>query len=1077
MPRAGRTIRVYPDAERVEQALVDAAVANAGFVDASAFFSFAQLVQACEGGRHLGRRPASPLTARVVLWAAAHKLPPGPFRGFVNEPAFARAALELIFDLKAASCGVEELAQAVKKFPEARRERGELLAGLYGAYEKQMAKLTLADREDVLSAAEAVLISHGLPKKLVGATALEMNDVYDFSPRRLQFVLALAAQCQKAKVDFRLELPAAGTAAIDAAVHAVAREFEKRWKDLEVDLVYRDLSLEDRPLARLGRSLFSDGGEAQTAPELSSFSAATPRDEARHIARRIRRLVDEGTPPEQIAVAYRDLSEEAELLGEALDEVGLLARIRLGAPLASTSVGRLALELPLLVDDAFPVEQVVRFLESRYTPEISRGMPDSPAALLSLASVRDDRIGAVGERGAYEVRLEGLASRLEQSGRAEKARAVKKVLDGAQKLLQLGRKLPVEAKASKLLDTWWGCVEGLGLFEAVRKGEPRAAEGTALGKAVIRALARDQAASEALRELTAELDGALRQSGAGGQSMARRAFARWLADAAADFNLLPKGPRAGAVRVLDVRELVGARFAHVFVAGLVDGRFPGRAHPHALFTEEDRARTNAALGREVFRLSTNEGTRLPWRLAEDRLLLHQALAAATKTATLSFARRGVSGQEQLASPFLDELARVASLCVEPVPERPVALLEEVTFENELRERVSLEAFGRIELRTSEPDPARALLAQRFAAEEWFRAAGSLAAIEEERLRFFSNPSQPPLSFSGRVDDASLVEVLRQVFDFGPQRPVSATQLARFGNCAFQGFLAHALGLEEPELPGEEMGPRERGSYWHKVLELLFPRLRDEGLLRRPVQDVPDALLDDVLAAASAELERRGHVGHPALWRIGRERARSMVQRVLAAEGQGLPFEGHVPKHTELVFGRSGAAPGWEEVVLPAAEADEVPVHVAGSIDRLDMASADVGVVDYKAGRSKAPTKHYEELLSVEFQLPLYLYAAKSSGNAKALRAAWLSLRDGETVDFGAVLDKAGQSLEELLAIGIEARRVLQREGKKNLANAVHGLAKGLRAGNFPARPEDCDRCSFRAVCRITERRFQERHGD
>ena len=84
-----RAIRIFPDADRVEAALVEAASTGGGFVDASGYLSFTQLVERCDPARELGRQPATPLTARVVLWSAARQLPAGPFKAFVHEPAFA----------------------------------------------------------------------------------------------------------------------------------------------------------------------------------------------------------------------------------------------------------------------------------------------------------------------------------------------------------------------------------------------------------------------------------------------------------------------------------------------------------------------------------------------------------------------------------------------------------------------------------------------------------------------------------------------------------------------------------------------------------------------------------------------------------------------------------------------------------------------------------------------------------------------------------------------------------------------------------------------------------------------------
>ncbi len=1085
MSSVRRVLRVLPDGERVEEALVAAAGAS-GFADASGSCSFAQFISRFEGARLLDRRRASPLTSRVVMWSAARKLGSGPFGHYVHEPAFARAALELVFDLKAG--GVEPYAflAAVEDVTASRLDRARYLARLYSAYDEAMGVLRLADREDEVRGAVEVLRLRGLPAGLRGFEAIELDALYDFTPLRTELLLALAAACEKAEVQLRLRVPAAGSPYVDAAVDPVLAVLERRGQELtRFEVEKTDLLLEGRPLAPLARTLFSPEARPLSSPvpagALALHSAASARSEAALLARRVRALIDQGVPPEEIAIAYRDLGEEAEWLAEALEALGVPSRMRRGAPLTSTAAGRVALELPLVVDDGFPADGVGRLLSSRYAPELSRGAPDAPGAWLKLASLRDDRLGARDGRGAYDVRLSALAARLEGRGAKVGAGSVRAVHKRALRLIAIGSQLPPEARAFDLLERWWRCLLQLRLPDAVRQKEQLPLPGgggdleaSSFGRAILRALARDQAASEALLALVSELNGALKLSGAGAQRMKRPTFHRWLLDAAADFNLAPKGTRGGAVRILDLRDLVGRTFQHVLVGGLVEGRFPGRARGQPLFPDEDRVAINRHLKRDAFRLSTGElDGRTPWRLAEDRLLLYLALTSATETATMSFARAGSRGQEQLPSPFVEELRRLTGVGLTAQPLRPVPLLDEVATEAQLRERAALEALARPELRIAEPDPARGALRARLAEEPWFAAARASSEVEEERLRYFSNAQLKPGAFTGGAWTPELAAELARLFAFGRERPVSASTLARFGNCGYQGFLTYVLRLEEPEEPGEEMDARGNGSFWHKVMEELYPRLAQAGLLRRRMEEIPDALLDEALAGAAVAAERSAHVGHPALWRLTRDRARSMVRRILATEHRGLPFRAHEPAYTELRFGRDGSPEGWREVALPPANPGEAPIHLEGTIDRLDVSGPSAGVVDYKSSTLPSGPKLIEALLTTEFQLPLYLYAAKVAGRA-ASSAAWLSLRDGEPRYLDALLhEHHGQTLAELLDTGPDQRLRLSERGGKNLANAVHGLAHTLRQGQFAARPQDCRYCSFGAVCRISERRLDE----
>ncbi len=1074
MSARAKTLHVLPDAERVEEALVAAAQVSR-FVDASEYLTFANLVDWFEGAKQLGRRASSPLTSRIVLQGAARELGPSPYGRFVDEPAFARSALDFILELKAGRMTPAEFSAAVDSLQASRALRARYLARLYSAYEDRMAALKLADREDLLRGAIQYLERRGLPPK-IQSSAIEIAHLYDFPQLRIDFLLALATECDRLGISFRMQVPGAGSTFVDAVVDPLLAAFERRGQSFRhVELEKADLYAE-RPLGCLAPSLFSpDEAHVETdlRPRLELFSAATVRDEARHLACRAREFVQQGTPPDRIAIAFREIDEEAEWVAEALNEVGLQARVRRGAPLGSTAAGRLALELPLLVDEGFPAGRVARLISSRYAPALSEGAPESPERWLNLAAVRDNVVGAEGRRGAYEVRLSALAKRLDSKSTSKPHPALL-LLERCRKLLELSKHIPEQGRCVELLRRWWMFLGELRFTEATRRKEQRADEETGLGQAVLKALARDQAAADALQTLVSELEGALKLAGAGSVSVHRRTFHRMLLDAAADFNLLPRGPRGAEVQVLDVRELPGRRFAKVLIGGMVDGRFPLRRAPSSLFLDEDRSAVNRSAGRAVFRLTAGEGdAAVPWRLGEDRLLLYLALCSSDEQVILSYARQSTEGQEQIASPFLEELQRLTGCERLQIAGQPAPLLENIASEAKLRERVAIELLSRPELRASEPDPDRALLRTRFENEGWLAQARELGHVEEERLRFFSNPGAPPGPYTGGTSEPELRAHLAQLLRFGPDRPLSASTLRRFGECSFRGFLALAIGLEEPERPDEEMDPRGQGSFWHRVLEELFTRLKTAGLIGRSVEEVPEKLIDDALETAASAAEEGSHVGHPLLWKLDRLRARAMVVRLLRTEHRGLPFEQLSPASAELVFGREGAEPRWREVPLPDLQGGP-PVFVGGKIDRLDSSLGRLGVIDYKSGLISTAKRLVEDLLTTEFQLPLYLHAVRSVANPPSLDAALLSLRNGKLTTLEAALRDYGDvRIDELISTDAQTRKELAASGRLNLGNAVHDLLGQLRAGQFAIRPRDCSFCSFQPVCRITERRFGE----
>src|SRR5512140_2481058 len=524
---AGR-LEVHPDAEAVEDALVEAAREGRGFADGRRFITLGQLVDHLSADRLQGRRPCSPAEGRVLLWGCARQLGTGPFGAFAEEPAFARFAWEILSQLKGAGVTPSEAEAAVDALPPARRLRAKYLARLFAAYEKRLALARLVDREDRIRAAIPRLESGERPRLFDRLGEIEVAGLVDFPPARLELVIALARRCERDRIHFRLEVPAAGAPEVDAAVDPVFAALERLG---EVELVEAQKAVPEHslPLAALGRALFSStassGAGAEAAPALEMWSAASPRDEVRGIASRIARWISSGVPPDQIAVVWRELDEDALALEEELETLGVPARIRRGASIASSAAGRLALSLPLLVEDGYPARDVARILASPYAPSLSEGCPDRPAALLALAAVRDDRLGASGGKGAYAVRLGQLAARL--ADRDPRTAAEARALGGAcRRLFDACASIPSEGTAAELVAGWWTALERLGWSRSVNRLDPRDDEQSTFGRARLRAAAADQAAVEALRAVKIEMERALASAGMAGERISRRAFDR-----------------------------------------------------------------------------------------------------------------------------------------------------------------------------------------------------------------------------------------------------------------------------------------------------------------------------------------------------------------------------------------------------------------------------------------------------------------------------------------------------------------------------------------------------------------------
>lgn len=1043
---------VVPDSDRVEQWLLDAS-RRSDFVDLRGVCTFSQLVERCEPALFSRRVPADPLLVRFTFGQLA-RTHAGAFGALAIAPEFAAQVQELVSELRANAAEPWHLLQAAAKLEGATAARAKTLAELWRVVDAALEAKGVVDRGEWPRLAAKRLEEQGLPAGLRAYSVIEVRDLHDVSPARLQFLQQLGAACGRSGVTFRWSWPAAGESHVDAFIIEAVRQAEATWAQLDLQL---EREVTEAPLAWVGRELFADEPVKRAAPELTAFVAPTARDEAREIARRVRRSVSHGVPAESIAVVFRDLADDTELLVEALAELGVPARARLGVPLAQSVVGRLALSVLELADDDFPADAVASLLESRVVT-VRHEEAAEPRRAFREAGLRDDALGGVGGRGAFAARLASLATR---SGEA--ARSVELLSEAVERVLSLGRELQAEAPASELLDAWWDALSKLGLLDGARAGDVAHSEGL-LGHELARAQARDSAAADALAGLLMSLKAALRSSALGQQRLTRRAFARWVRLAAAEVNLIARGPRGGAVWLLDARELAGRRFAQVFVGGLLDGRFPGRPSPLSLLSEDERGALNRELGRTLFRTSVGEGdVRLPARLAEDRLLFHFALSAGAAV-TVSRAKFDDKGRETLASPFLDALARCVDGFEEvPVRRAAVAQFDELQSEAELRVRAALESLSPAVTRQTVPDGRGAALAEALWTEPWFQAARAHGAAEVERLRFFSDESQQAGPFGQLVDDALAMLQGRLAYDAA--HPLSAHELQQWAQCAFRGLSLTVLGLEATERTGEDVDPRARGTFWHEALAQVVPVLRDAGLLKRSAAEVKPHV-ERAVKVAAEKVARRIAVGHPALWSLAQDWAVRVITRVVSSE-HAQPFGIAAPTLLEVDFGTARAPELMREVKIEGRFSDERDVFLRGRMDRVDTTAGSTGVLDYKSSVSKTIARDF---MTSEFQMAFYLLAAQALDPKAALTGAWLGLGRNELKPLAGFKD--APDVGALLAMDELTRQRLASEGRPNLANAVHGVLGSLRRGDFgPRSTPDCGECELKPVCRISQRKL------
>lgn len=242
---------------------------------------------------------------------------------------------------------IEEYAAALPERGPVGRLTPEQSVDLQLAYEALKDERRSFDFEDVLLATAGMIAREP-------AVAMQVRDRYrHFVVDEYQDVSPLQQQLLELWLDDRRELCVVGDASQTIYSFAGASAeyllgFERRWGEATVVRLERNYRssapiigfanelMRGRPGALRLQPAATDAGEEParrtagvSAPEPIVHVAADDLAEARHVASRIRELVERGTAPSKIAVLYRINSQSAPL-EQALGEAGVSHRVRGG---------------------------------------------------------------------------------------------------------------------------------------------------------------------------------------------------------------------------------------------------------------------------------------------------------------------------------------------------------------------------------------------------------------------------------------------------------------------------------------------------------------------------------------------------------------------------------------------------------------------------------------------------------------------------------------------------------------------------------------------------------------------------
>jgi len=785
-----------------------------------------------------------------------------------------------------------------------------------------------------------------------------------------------------------------------------------------------------RIVDRLGRVpgavIGATGGPDPTVPRGTSVvSAPTADAEVRIVAREVMRRAVAGVRFERMAVVHGGSGVYERLVRETLASAGIPYHWVGGVPLSDTVPGRLVLGLFELADDDWPRDGLVAWLAAA---PVLDGREPAPVVAWDLVS---RAAGVVAGREDWRRHLEAFADDREAA-----VAGLDRATDGPpsgraavlRREVRLARSLAafVERLATRFAEpplTWAGWAAWVGAVLDDLLGRPSD---------------RDDwptEAEEALEALRGAVDGLAVLDGFAGPPD-RGAFRQALV-AELD-GLAPQTTKFGnGVLVAPVEALGGLDLDAVFVVGLVDGAFPGRAADDALLPDRERAEggddvplrstRNRDAGRDYLAalaaaderiLSTARGDQRRGREQRPSRWLLDTLGALAGTG-----RRLFSGD-------LDDLGEVQGF--RTVPSYTAAVRDP-------GEPLSL-ADRDLRMLVHWADSGRPLAGHPLAAPGG-PLARSLAARAGRRGHGFTR-------FDGLVGP-------------GPSLgggAVSATSLETYAQCPRRHLMERVLRIGVADRPEDvpTISSADRGTLVHTVLERFFarqlarPRDRRIGPGERWSAEDHGAL-EAIAVEEFAAAEERGLVGRPLLWRQAAAAILRDLHRFLVEDDRFRAEHGVVPEEAELRFGPGHGRP----VTLRLSDGRDVAFK--GMVDRVDR-SADgaLAVLDYKTGSAYGVEGIDDDpvVRGTKLQLPLYALAAQGRlGAAPTYAAYWFISEKGKFERVGTVVGPA----------------VLDR-----CTEVVATLVDGIEGGRFPARPgpkeSNCTYCAYQPLCPARDER-------
>ena len=950
----------------------------------------------------------------------------GIFGGIAQTPGFVKIIATFLYELKQNLVDPDAF-QAVARTPKEVE-----LAFIYREYQLALRRHDLVDREG-----EGWLALDELQHapQIAQAVDLLIVDGYDqFNALQAALLTVLGAHVRDGLVTLATvpEREATIGRRFADALTRLQQAHEARGAALDVVTFDAPVDARQPALKHLSDQLLRPKPKQTTAGNAVQWiEAPDPASEVGAVLRRVKRLLLNGCPPDDILIAVRDWALYGGRVATQGQVYDLPLALHYGDALARNPAVVALIDLLSLHTGDFRRRALLDALRSPYF-----AVPGLNAAQVDLLERVSLEMRVTGGREAWLEAIELMgrppveAADDEGGGSSllwiepRRAHALMTALDAF-----FDSVTPPERATVAEYVLWLEGLIGQDMPDPDEPGEVAEAVYTLDMPLCIRAdaevpiVARDLAAMQSFKGVLRGLLSAQALTGSLGYARltTRATFIRDTRTAVDATTVTRGGDRGGRVLVTTVTDARGLPHRHLFIPGLSEGICPQPAPDDPLLLDSERARLRM------------KGIDLPTQAerAGDDGLFYSLIGQARDSITLS--RPHSKNGEPWAASHLWRAAqavfndgRVERIKLGDVPSDPATQ----------HEAALVAADG-----LNEGNKRAGLI-------HWLEG-GYWARIKRARdLELHRQSDAAYDHYSGRLRDPALVGWVGQHLD--EAHVWSASQLNDFGLCGFRYFAGRLLRLEPLQEPEDGMDSKQLGTLYHEILEATYRRLGGEIRPERldEALAVLNQVADERMATAPARLRFRVSPQWTQEQRVLRRRLERLIRDDFSGEGA---LDDKFPANeARMIYGQEAKFDDF------SIDVGDDALRVRGSIDRIDRQGDRVIVVDYKSGSSLIRKSEIEA--GRNFQMMIYLLAAQA-----------LIMHDSapdapQRVAGGVFWQIGGAALGELSA---EDSEIIEA-GRGHLSRYL-ALA---RAGDFATHANKLDGgkcasyCDFHQFCRV-----------